>query len=272
MRMASIGDNVVDRYEQFGVMYPGGGAANVAVHARRAGWDAAYIGVIGEVVADAMRAEGVDLSLAIFAPESNAITDVTIDDEGNRRFSGWAPPVARIELTPQLRAGIDGAQWIYTGYASRTEHLVPELGKLAPLAFDFSYRDEDYADPLLPHVSIAAFSREGLSDVEAIRLISRVQKRGPRTVVVTQGARGAVVAVGDIVHSQRALPTNPVDTLGAGDAFLARLVCGLEEREPLEVATAAAASAARAVCQHRGAFGHASPFAAQHAEESRHGV
>ncbi|MFD2353648.1 hypothetical protein ACFSTC_36920 [Nonomuraea ferruginea] len=31
------GDNVVDRYLHAGLMYPGGSAANVAVHSRRLG-------------------------------------------------------------------------------------------------------------------------------------------------------------------------------------------------------------------------------------------
>ena len=43
-----LGDNVVDRYEPEGVMYPGGNAVNCAVFARRAGAArAAYMGIFG---------------------------------------------------------------------------------------------------------------------------------------------------------------------------------------------------------------------------------
>jgi fructoselysine 6-kinase len=35
--LAGLGDNVVDRYVNEGMMYPGGNAVNVAVHARRSG-------------------------------------------------------------------------------------------------------------------------------------------------------------------------------------------------------------------------------------------
>ena len=40
----AVGDNVVDRYPEQGVFYPGGNAVNVAVHGRRCGAATAYIG------------------------------------------------------------------------------------------------------------------------------------------------------------------------------------------------------------------------------------
>ena len=48
MRIAGIGDNVIDRYLNKGVMYPGGNAVNVAAHSAMLGADSAYIGVIGD--------------------------------------------------------------------------------------------------------------------------------------------------------------------------------------------------------------------------------
>ena len=47
MKIAGIGDNVIDRYMNMGVMFPGGNAVNVAAHASRLGAVAAYVGSIG---------------------------------------------------------------------------------------------------------------------------------------------------------------------------------------------------------------------------------
>lgn len=44
--IVGFGDNVVDRYEHLGVMYPGGNAANVAVYAR---WLGAARGLHGHL-------------------------------------------------------------------------------------------------------------------------------------------------------------------------------------------------------------------------------
>ncbi len=68
MRLLGAGDNVVDRYRDLGLMYPGGNALNVAVAAARGGAAAAYVGAVGtdragDVVLAGLRAEGIDVSL-----------------------------------------------------------------------------------------------------------------------------------------------------------------------------------------------------------------
>ena len=67
MKIAGIGDNVIDRYMNMGVMFPGGNAVNVAAHASRLGAVAAYVGSIGadregRIIRDALTALNVDLS------------------------------------------------------------------------------------------------------------------------------------------------------------------------------------------------------------------
>ena len=63
--LLAVGDNVVDCYPDLGVMFPGGNAVNVAVHARRAGASSAYLGAVGtdpagDLVRGSLVAEGVD--------------------------------------------------------------------------------------------------------------------------------------------------------------------------------------------------------------------
>ena len=67
MKIAAIGDNVIDRYLNKDVMYPGGNAVNVAAHASMLGAQAAYIGEIGNdlggrIITDALSSLNVDLS------------------------------------------------------------------------------------------------------------------------------------------------------------------------------------------------------------------
>lgn len=47
MKIAGIGDNVIDRYMNMGIMFPGGNAVNFAAHAALLGAEAAYVGSIG---------------------------------------------------------------------------------------------------------------------------------------------------------------------------------------------------------------------------------
>ncbi len=59
-----------------------------------------------------------------------------------------------------------------------------------------------------------------------------------------------------MVHAPAAVAT-VVDTLGAGDAFIARLLVGLVSGEPLTQLVAAATAYASSTCASFGAFGYA---------------
>jgi fructokinase len=86
-------------------------------------------------------------------------------------------------------------------------------------------------------------------------------RRGPRLVVVTRGAGGAVALAPDYEVACAAPPVDLVDTVGAGDAFTAGLLSGLARAGALAGPTAAAVetglrhatAVAAAVCMHRGA-------------------
>jgi ribokinase len=60
-------------------------------------------------------------------------------------------------------------------------------------------------------------------EVEAARA---VRCAPDQAIVVTLGARGAVAVLGDEVVHQPAFPVEPVDTVGAGDAFVGGFVVG----------------------------------------------
>jgi fructoselysine 6-kinase len=261
MRVGAVGDNVVDIYRDSGLMYPGGGAANVAVQASRFGCEAIYIGAVGldvsgQHVWESLIAEGVDLKFSRRVDAPNAVTNVSIDESGDRIFVSNKSISSDVNPTETDFQYLKGCSWLYTNYSSGVESKLVELSDVAPLAFDFSYRGLDYAKPLLPSVSIAAFSRDDLDDEETTSFVRMIQNLGPETVLVTRGAKGAVVAQGKEIVHQQAENIVPIDTLGAGDAFLARFVNGTYSGEGIAAAARSASEWAANVCLHFGAFGH----------------
>src|SRR4051812_1190972 len=77
VKIATMGDNVVDCYVRRGEMYPGGNCLNVSVFLRRFGVDSAYIGRIGndaagDVIWNALVAEDVDVGRLERLPGSTA--------------------------------------------------------------------------------------------------------------------------------------------------------------------------------------------------------
>jgi fructoselysine 6-kinase len=71
--------------------------------------------------------------------------------------------------------------------------------------------------------------------------------------VVTRGRDGSL-AVSGSVHRQPPIPVTVVDTLGAGDAYIAACISALVEGAALETAMRQGAHAAARTCTHYGAW------------------
>ena len=72
----------------------------------------------------------------------------------------------------------------------------------------------------------------------------KVAAEGPKMVVVTRGAEKAVIYAENRFFYQESAPAKVIDTLGAGDSFIARLLVGVLKKESLGKALNMAAQAA----------------------------
>jgi sugar/nucleoside kinase (ribokinase family) len=265
MRLLGIGDNVVDRYNDLGRFFPGGNALNVAVAARKAGADAAYVGALGNdeagrVVLEALQAEGVATDRIRIVEGANAYAEVAIEN-GERVFVGSDIGVSRFELDETELAYAATFDRIHTGDSSMLEPQLADLAASAPVSFDFSIRREPgYVDPLIGYVDIAIFSAADLSDDATVALVAGAVGRGPRLALATRGSAPAVLHDGRHVWRQPVVATQVVDTLGAGDAFIGRFLVGIGTGEDPAVSLEAAAHAAAITCADFGAFGHGHPL------------
>jgi sugar/nucleoside kinase (ribokinase family) len=258
--LLAVGDNVVDCYPDLGVMFPGGNTVNVAVHARRVGAASAYLGAVGTdaaggLVRGSLAVEGVDTSLTrtVEGPTAYAIVRVV---EGNRVFEVGDVGVSRFRVTDADLERVAAADVVHTGECSMVEADLPRLAQAARLlSFDFSERPWEYVEEHAPLVSVAVLSAASVEE-DPVLLTRRVAALGPRMVAVTQGPGGATLLVDGRVYQAPAGTGPIVDTLGAGDAFIARLLVGLAGGEEPEALLPAATSYATASCAEHGAFGH----------------
>jgi fructoselysine 6-kinase len=266
-QLLTVGDNVVDQYPQRGFFYPGGNAVNVAVHTRRLGGAASYIGAVGtdlagEVVLGSLRQEGVDTARTRVVDGPNAYAVVHVVD-GNRVFAHGDLGISVFDLTPEDLDHAGRFDIVHTGECSNLEGQVGDLARAARrLSYDFSERDWDYIEAIAPLADVAIRSAPGADRETAIADAHRLRDLGPRTVAVTLGSGGAVVLDGDGAWAATAPSAAVVDTLGAGDAFIARLLLGLARREPVADLVIAATTYATETCASFGAFGHATPLEA----------
>jgi fructoselysine 6-kinase len=165
--------------------------------------------------------------------------------------------VSRFALTAADFAAVAAATIVHTGECSMVEGQLADVAAAAPrLSFDFSERPHDYIAEYAPLVDIAIRSLPLATVDEAVHEARRIHDLGPGLVAVTMGAGGAVALHGEQVVYAEAPATPVVDTLGAGDAFIGRLLTGLIADTPLTTLLGAATAYASSTCATFGAFGY----------------
>lgn len=242
----------------------GGKGANQAVAAARAGGDVAFVSCVGDdahggQVIDNLKTDGID-TRHVFketgAPTGTAL--IMIDAAGENCIS--VAPGANYRLTP---AHVDRARDVLeTASVMVTQCEIPpetleyvvdlgaRLGKtvvlnLAP-ARPLSDRSLSQLGVLAVNETEAEFLT-GLpvrSDAEVEAAAAALVARGPKTVLLTLGSRGAWVAGEDPVGWVPGFEVAPVDTTAAGDVHCGALAVALVEGRPLEGAVAFANAAA----------------------------
>ena len=86
---------------------------------------------------------------------------------------------------------------------------------------------------------------------------------GNQIAGVTRGKDGAMFYDGTNFYSQGIKPANAVDTMGAGDSFIAGFLTRYEDTGKMEEALDYAAERAALTCGVRGGFGHPHPMEGQ---------
>lgn len=265
-KIIAVGDNVVDCYLDDGVYYPGGNAVNVAVNCKRNGLaDVAYIGIFGNDekaghIKWALTQEGVhfERSRTLYAPSGSPGVRLV---NGDRKFVGGprdtAQHVARIRLVPEDLEYIERYGVCHTGCFSSIEYELPEMAKRCQISFDFSERTEaEYLHRVCPHLTYAFFSGSGRSLEDLHALIDQCHALGTKVVGITLGSQGALFSDGGQRYRQGAVPVQAVDTMGAGDSFIAgfltRRILGDSMAEALRYAAQVAAD----TCRIHGSFGY----------------
>jgi fructoselysine 6-kinase len=242
----------------------GGNAFNVAVALARMGRRAAYVGAVGddpaaEVIASAANQAGVDTSRVERVPGSTGRTVVDHDPDGERRFVSEDYGVAaEYRIDSETAAWLAGAGWVHfarqvdladwgTTLRERSAVLSCDLGHGGGVGL------LERVAPVVDVVFMSASSAAGLTPEQ---VVWRALEAGAPLVVVTLGARGSIAASADTHWQMDATPVaRVIDTLGAGDAYIAAFIAARMEEKGIEEAMRAASRAGAAACTQWGPTG-----------------
>ncbi|MEW2636358.1 ribokinase [Streptomyces sp. NPDC048389] len=253
-------------------VHPGGKGANQAVAAARLGARTALLARVGDdahgrLLLDSQRAAGVDTGGVRVGGAPTGVALITVDPSGDNSIV--VSPGANARLTPaDIRAADEllGRARVVSLQLEIPLDTVAEVARTLPPGARLVLNPSPPAplpadvlavcDPLVVNEHEACFilgaEEAGATPEEWARALLAL---GPRSVVITLGAQGALVADGeagglDHVASPK---VEAVDTTGAGDAFTAALAWRLGLGESLSQAAVYAVRVGAAAVTRKGA-------------------
>ena len=251
------------------VVHPGGKGANQAVAAARLGARTALLARVGDdghgqLLRTSMESAGVDTSGVLVGGAPTGVALITVDPSGDNSIV--VSPGANGRLTPddvrearELFAAAPVVSTLLEIPLDTVAEVARSLADGARLVLNPSppapLPDEVLAvcDPLIvnEHEAKVILGTEPGPDPE--EWARQLLALGPRSVVITLGAEGALVADAAGAERVASVKVKAVDTTGAGDAFTAALAWRLGAGASLAEAAAYAARVGAAAVTKEGA-------------------
>ncbi|MBS6955622.1 MAG: fructoselysine 6-kinase [Enterocloster asparagiformis] len=261
MKLAAVGDNCMDVYENIGKAYPGGNPVNVAVYFVRLGGESSYTGVVGtdqygKLMKEKIAEKGVDVSHIRFMEGSTAITHVELVD-GERVFGEYEEGVlADFKLTDEEIDFLCSHDMVVTGlWGNVHDDLAKIKARGVKIAFDAATRPEDPAAvTAIPSVDYLFFATDDGDTPELRETMKQIKARGPKLVITTLGEKGSIVYDGEKFTTFGIIPCNVVDTMGAGDSFIAGFLKGVLEEKEVEACMEMGAANSSVTLEYNGAW------------------
>jgi ribokinase len=225
--------------------HPGGKGANQALAARLMGANVSLIARVGkdpnadEALA-LLRQAGVDLTRAWRDPSApTGVALIVVDAKGENQIV--VAPGANGRLAPG-DVNVDDADAVICQFEVPIETVEAAAEKTTGLFFLNAAPARLLTEPLLKRADVVV-----VNEVEHAELAAGLERFGG-LVVITAGAAGAAVyRRGRQVGRATPPSVTPIDTVGAGDAFVGALVVAMvEERTTNEALTRACAAGALA--------------------------
>jgi ribokinase len=233
------------------VVLPGGKGANTAVAAARVGASVALVGAVGgdgygSLLRESLESSGVGTSLVKTSARPTGIAYITVTPDGENSIVVSPGANADVSSSDVDALSFDGVSVLTCSLEVPLETVIHAIG----VASRAGVRPVLNLSPVaeLPAETLRQLDVLIVNEHEAAQLASSFEgllQLGPKSAVVTLGARGAAVVTGEGITEVPSIEVaEVVDTTGAGDAFAGALSARLAEGDTLVDAAKYAAKVA----------------------------
>ena len=191
-----------------------------------------------------------------FMEGNTAITHVELVD-GERVFGEYEEGVlADFKLTDEEIDFLCSHDMVVTGlWGNVHDDLAKIQARGVKVAFDAATRPEDPAAvTAIPSVDYLFFATDDGDTPELRETMKQIKAKGPKLVITTLGEKGSIVYDGEKYTTFGIIPCNVVDTMGAGDSFIAGFLKGILEEKPVEECMKMGAANSSVTLEYTGAW------------------
>lgn len=260
----------------------GGAESNVAIGLSRLGVGATWVGRVGsdplgDRIIRELRAEGVDVRVTVdpAAPTGLMVKERRTSTATRVLYYRSASAGSRLDLHDIAGAGIEGASLLHvTGItpalsdtaAAATDAAIDAAAEAGvPVSFDVNHRATLWKgrDPAELYRGIAARSTAFFGGESEARMLApnadtladlaaEIAASGPSQVIIKLGEHGCYALIDGTEYTKPAVRIQVVDTVGAGDAFVAGYLAELVRGATPDARLATAVATGAFACLHPG--------------------
>lgn len=236
-KLAAVGFCCADVYEKLNKFYPTGNGIDWGVHLSRMGIDVSVVSVVGtdhygEKMKEALLKEKIDIShlrteegetCKMMMDLKNGVDRVHLEEiEG---------VMADYELNCEEFDFVARHTMLHTDLFGKVLQYLPkwkEAGVKIVMDFSvFSEEPEYECEKIFPYVDYVFMSYDGKKDEHIKEWVKKVYSYGPKLVIATMGELGSICYDGETLYEYGIVPTSVVNTVGAGDSYIAGFTYGI---------------------------------------------
>lgn len=236
-KVVAVGFCCADVYEKLGKFYPTGNGVDWGVHLARLGVPVSVVSVVGtddygEKMKLALAAEGIDISHLRTEPGDTCKMMMDLKNGTDRvHLEEIEGVMADYALTDEEFAFVAKHSMLHTDLFGKVLDRLPAWKAAGvQVVMDFSVFSEDPAygcEKLFPYVDYAFLSYDGKRDGHIEEWVKEIHAHGPKLVTATMGELGSICYDGSVMHEYGIVPAKVVNTVGAGDSYIAGFTYGI---------------------------------------------
>ncbi len=241
--VAAIGFCCIDWYENLGLGYPTGNGIDCIINMHKSGVPVSAVSVVGtdqegKEMLNTLRQYGVDTSHMQVKDGRTSIFRMKLLENNDRVHVENIPGVMEhyVPSAEDIEFAASHA-YVHTDLFGKVLDFIPQLkAKGAKLVLDFSvYANDENMKKLLPDVDYAFFSVGEGNKEKALELLKRAKAYGGSVMTATLGEDGSICYDGEHFYEGKCVRAEQVvNTVGAGDSFIAGFLQGVIEEKPIE--------------------------------------